>query len=334
MDFKEKNPGSNGDTSRGNVLKRLRNITCPYTGIRMINGSMMNRIIEKLNACGNLKEKLYLIQRYAACLQPVEHRIFDHFMYFVDSNPEAGLTECLSRRYPEHLTKLRLEEFKVIDSVDTKSSFLSSDTQLALRRVTAESRLRILENGNGGPFFKRKAFLSALESIQPKNPYEQRILSEIMNLALFLPTSGSSENAFVVKYSRRDEGDILRRLLIGSVATIEHVKPHSTGGKDSIGNFLLVSNNGNKYRENIPLSVYIDRNPGIPEYCQFHIEEIISAIHNGALKGNEGYPYKIKKTLFEESEGRILLDISSYCISEERAMQLEFESTRPRRSEQ
>ena len=172
-------------------------------------------------------------------------------------------------------------------------------------------------------FFKRKSFLYALENIKAKNPYEERVLSEIRNLALFLPTSGSSENAFIVKYSRRQERDVLIRLLIGSVATIEHVRPHSMGGKDIISNFLLVSNNGNKYRENIPLSVYIDRNPSIPEYCQTQIEEIISSIHRGAMKGNESYPYQIKNTLFEESEGRILLDLSSYRYSEKKAQELE-----------
>lgn len=323
MEYIEKATSTNGDTGKGNALKRLRNITCPYTGIRMISGSTMNRVMEKIDACGNLREKLNILSRYAGYMQPVEHRIYDHLVFFIDSNPGMGIADMLASRLSEHLAKLRLEEFKVMDRVDTESVILSPQTQMELRKVTTESRRRILNNNVGEPFFKRKGFLSALGEIKPSNPYEDRVLGGIMNLALFLPTSASSENAFVVKYSRREEEDILRRFLIGSVATIEHVKPHSTGGKDVISNFLLVSNNGNKYRENLPLSAYIDRNPGIPEYCQFHIEEVITAIHNGAMKGNESYPYKIKKTLFEESEGRILLDISSYGISEEKAAELE-----------
>ncbi len=323
MEYVEKATSTNGDTGRGNALKRLRNITCPYTGIRMISGSAMNRIVEKLNTCRNLREKLNILSRYAGYMQPVEHRIYDHIVFFTDSNPNTGIADMLASRFSEHLAKLRLEEFKVMDRVDTESALLSPLTQMELRRVTTESRRRILNNSDGDLFFKRKGFLSALEEIKPSNPYEERVLGGIRNLALFLPTSGSSENAFIVKYSRRDEEDVLKRLLIGSVATIEHVKPHSIGGKDVISNFLLVSNNGNKYRENLPLSAYIDRHPGIPEFCQFHIEEIITAIHNGALKGNESYPYKIRKTLFDESEGRILLDISSYRISEEKAAELE-----------
>ena len=324
MEYVEKATSSNGETNKGNILKRLQNITCPYTGIRMISSSTMNRVETKLGACKNLKEKLFILARYASNLQPVEHRIFDHIMYFIESNPDKGLADFFLSNYTDHLAKLKLEEFRVIDTVDAKSALLSAQTQMELRRETTNCRKQILDDGNGNLFFKRKSFLTALEGIMPKNPYEVRILSDIMDLALFLPTSGSSVNAFMVKYARRDEQDILRRLLIGSVATIEHVRPHSLGGKDVLSNFMLVSNNGNKYRENIPLSVYIDRNPNIPEYCQIQIEEIISSIQGkGALRGNESYPYRIRKTLFDESEGRVLLNLSNYQIPEEKALELE-----------
>ena len=301
---------NNGDTTKGNILKRLRNITCPYTGIRMISGSTMNRIETKLGECRNIKEKLFLLSRYASHMQPVEHRVFDHIVYFIDSNPDMGLSDFFSANYDYHLAKLRLEEFRVIDSVDARSSMLSTATQLELRRETTNCRSRILNNGNDS-VFRRRSFLSALENITAQNPYEERVLSEIKNLALFLPTSGSSEHAFMVKYTVRTEDDVLKRLLSGSIATIEHIRPHSMGGKNELSNFMLVSRNGNKYRENNPLSAYIDRNPNIPEYCQIQVNEIIEAIRKGALKGNEDYPFKLKETLFNESEGRILLDLSA-----------------------
>ncbi len=306
------------DTGKGTNLKKLRNITCPYTGIRMISGAEMNRIESRLESCHNLQEKMYVLAKYARNMQRIEHGIFDQISYFLDSNPEKNLTDFFSLSYSHHLAKLKLEEFNVIDRVDTKATKLSTQTQMELRKETTNCRNLILSS-NKNVFFKRKNFLNALQEIRAKNPYEERVLSEIRNLALFLPTSGSSESAFMIKYAGREEQEILRRLIIGSVATIEHVKPRSSGGIDKISNYLLVSNNGNRYRENIPLSIYIDRNPSIPEYCQIQIDEIINSIHKGAMKGNESYPYKIKKTLFEESEGRILLDLSGYGVSEEEA---------------
>lgn len=306
------------DTGKGTNLKKLRNITCPYTGIRMISGAEMNRIESRLESCRNLHEKMFVLARYARNMQRIEHSIFDQISYFLDSNPEKNLTDFFSLNYSHHLAKLKLEEFSVIDRVDTKAAILSAQTQMEIRRETTNCRNLILSS-NKNIFFKRKNFLNALQEIRARNPYEERVLAEIRNLALFLPTSGSSESAFMIKYSGREEQEILRRLIIGSVATIEHIRPRSSGGIDKISNYLLVSNNGNRYRENIPLSIYIDRNPGIPEYCQIQIDEIINSIHNGAMKGNESYPYKIKKTLFEESEGRILLDLSGYGVSEEEA---------------
>ena len=323
MENNDKHATAKEDTGKGVVLKRLRNIACPYTGVPMISGSEMGRIEEKLKECKSLKEKLFLLSGYAKNMQPVEHHVFDHIINFLDSNPDKGLMDFFTGNYEYHLVKLKLEELKVIDSVDTRSTLLSVQTQMELRKETTDCRNQILNSGTDEVFFKRKSFLTSLGNISARNPYEGRVLSDIMNLALFLPTSGSSVDAFIVKYSRREENEILRRIILGSVATIEHVKPHSKGGDNELSNFLLASNNGNKYRENLPLSVYLDRNPGIPEYCQIYIDEIIDYIHKGELKGNECYPYTISRTLFDESEGRILLDLSGYRISESEATELE-----------
>lgn len=322
MEDKDMPKAKKEDTGKGVVLKKLRNITCPYTGVRMISGSEMSRIEEKLKEDKSIREKLFLLSKYARVMQPVEHYVYDRIINFLDSNPDKGLMDFFSGNYEYHLIKLKLEELKVIDSVDTKSTLLSAQTQMELRKETANCRNQILSSGPD-VFFKRKSFLTSLGSIKARNPYEARVLSDLMNLALFLPTSGSSKNAFMVKYSRREENEILRRLILGSVATIEHVKPHSLGGVNELSNFMLTSNNGNKYRENLPLSVYLDRNPGIPEYCQIYINEIIDNINKGKLKGNECYPYTISRTLFDESEGRILLDLSGYRLSEFEATEME-----------
>ncbi len=60
-----------------------------------------------------------------------------------------------------------------------------------------------------------------------------------------------------------------------------------------------------------------------PRVLQLQIEEIISSIHKGALRGSETYPYKIRRTLSEESETRIMLNLSNYQIPEAKAEELE-----------
>ena len=70
-------------------------------------------------------------------------------------------------------------------------------------------------------------------------------------------------------------------------------------------------------KENLP--IYIKRFSEIPTYMQQYIDDVIEEIHCGKMQGNETYPYKIKKKLFEVSEGRILISLSKYKYSEEEA---------------
>ena len=130
-----------------------------------------------------------------------------------------------------------------------------------------------------------------MEEIIPKEN-EKDIFNNIKNKALFLPTSESSRNAFVVKYSKRNQVEIVRRIFIASTGSIEHITPASHGGLNTIGNFILTTASGNRYRENMPLTEYIKRFPKIPVYMQMYVDDIIEEIHNGGLKGNETYPYK------------------------------------------
>ena len=88
---------------------------------------------------------------------------------------------------------------------------------------------------------------------------------------------------------------------------------------DTIGNFLLTTADGNRYRENMPLTEYIKRHPNIPMYAQQYIDDVIRNIDEGALKGNETYPYKIKRKLMEESNGRIMISLTKYKYTEEEA---------------
>ena len=206
---------------------------------------------------------------------------------------------------------------EVLDDVDILTRKLSPQTAMKIREKTTKCRQIILNDYNHDTF-KRKIFLNSLEEIIPKDN-EKEIFNTIKNKALFLPTSESSRNAFVVKYSKRKQTEIARRLFIASTGSIEHIVPASLGGINAIGNFLLTTANGNRYRENMPLVEYIKRHPKIPQYMQMYINDVIREIHAGNMQGNETYPYKVKKKLMEESDGRIMISLSEYNYSEEEA---------------
>ncbi len=306
-----------GSTSAGKPLRKLKDITCPYRGIKIIPGTALRGFEKNLEKCHNSLDIVSLLGHYYDSLLPTEKSMYAIFKDFSQLNPDDDIRNCLQMIYTNCLTKLKLEELMVLDDVDIMSRKLSPGTALKLRAKTTKCRQIIIDNKQQDTF-KRKIFLNSLEEIIP-NENEREIFADIKNKALFLPTSGSSKNAFVVKYSRRDQIEAARRLFIGSTGSIEHVTPESLGGINTIGNFLLTTADGNRYRENMPLTEYIKRHPNIPIYAQQYIDDVVRNIHEGGLQGNETYPYKIKKKLMDESNGRIMVSLSKYKYTEEDA---------------
>lgn len=306
-----------GKTSAGKPLRRLKNITCPYRGVKIISTDVIKNFEKGLAKCKNAQDAVNLLIKYEDNMLFTESNIFSIFKEFAFSNPNDNLQNCLQMIKSNCLTKLKLEELEVLDDVDMIARKLSPQTALDIRTRTTKCR-QIIVGNRKTDCFKRKTFLSSLEEVVP-NENEREIFNEIKNKALFLPTSESSRNAFIVKYSRRTQMEIVRRLFIASTGSIEHITPASHGGLNTIGNFLLTSASGNRYRENMPLVEYIKRHPKIPQYMQMYVEDIIREIHNGNLRGNETYLYKIKKKLMEESDGRIMISLCNYKYTEEEA---------------
>jgi len=308
------------NTSAGNILKKLIDITDPYTGVKMLRGSKMTQIEKKLDNCNTIAKAVKVLSKYTDYMHETEKAVYERFKAYAAKKPNNTIPDFLKEAYEESITKLKLEEFLVLDDVDLISRELSPRTALALRKKTTRCREVILAN-NSEDTFKRKTLLKSLDEIPPL-PEELEIFERLKDRAIYLPTSGSSENAFIVKYATRSHAETAKRILRASVATIEHIKPDSLGGENILSNFILASSNANSYRSNMPLKKFIERFPKIPRYCQIYIEEIIQAIHKNTLKGNETYPYTVAKTLEKESDGKIILDLSSYKYTEEQAEQI------------
>ena len=311
------------NTSAGNVLKKLRKVKCPYFGVEMISGNELKKVEKYIDECTCVKDIVKVLSKYRHYMQDTEKKIYIKFVEISQKSPSITLTECLKLLYDEAIIKLKLEEFNVLDDVDKISLNLSPQNALLVHEKTTRCRQIILEN-NEADTFKRKILLSSLDEIKPNNKNdESKVLEKLKDRAVYLPTSGTSENAFIVKYVNRSQQEIAKRILRPSVATIEHIQPESLNGQNAIGNFLLASEGANSFRANMPLYKFIEMFPSIPQKCQNYIEQIIKFIHNGQLKGYEMYPYKVKQTLEKESNGKIILNLSNYKYSEIKALEME-----------
>lgn len=311
-------PNFRASTSAGNPLRKLKDIICPYFGVKMITSAELPRIEAKIDRCTNVTDIVKTLTPYKKYMQKVEKKIFKMFEAYSKFSPNSNLQNILRREYSQALVKLKLEEFNVLDDVDKISLKLSPELALMVHDKTTQCRQVILDS-NPQNTFKRKTLLEYLDEIKPKRA-EKKAFEELKDRAEYLPTSSTSENAFIVKYAERSQEEIGKRLVRASRATIEHVKPNSKNGQNAISNFMLTSANANSMRSNMPLSKFIDMFPNIPKNCQKYIEQIISILKNGGLRGNETYPFKIKKTLQKESGGRINLDLSSYGCTEKQAL--------------
>lgn len=175
------------NTSAGNVLKKLRNVICPYTGVKMISGAEIKGIEKRIDKSTNIKTGIGILSGYTDYMQNVEKQMFDTFKKYSETNPDGKFQDCLKKMYDDALAKLKIEEFLVLDNVDKISLELSPKAALAVRSKTTRCRQVILAN-RAEDTFKRKTFITSLDEITPSNPEEGKILKRMKDQALYLPT--------------------------------------------------------------------------------------------------------------------------------------------------
>lgn len=311
-------------TSQSAPLKKLRNMIDPYSGITMLSSNELSIAEKTLDKCKDAQSAVKVLSRYTKNMLPVEKEMFDIFKKYSKQVPNGSFVDCLNNLRPEAHKKLMLEEFDILDKVDDMSRNASPDLALAVRHKTTKCRDVILTDNPMKPF-KRKTLITSLDEITP-TPKEKKLFEKLKEQVEYLPTSGTSKNAFIVKYTDtvkpRTHEEIAKRLLRPALQSAEHIHPDSLGGANALGNFILTSAGRNSERGNMSLTKFIQKYPDIPTYMQTHAEQIIDNIHNGKLEGYEDYPYKLKKSLFKESDGIINIDLSSYKYSEEEAQKM------------
>lgn len=130
-----------------------------------------------------------------------------------------------------------------------------------------------------------------------------------------------------VKKKGYDDGKIVRYFIDPSIATFEHVKPKSAGGTVNINNGIILCSECNGKRSDTPYSEFIQYNPQMPYNTQKQIQQISELILQGRIAGDcKDWPIRIASTLYENSDGKINPDISSYCKKASRKFSKEVEN--------
>ena len=94
-----------GKTSAGKPLRKLKNIICPYRGIKIIPSGAIKHFENRLEKVRVASDAYELLGNYLENMLPTEKAIYAIFKDFVSINPDDNLQNCLqmkSQSQPRH----------------------------------------------------------------------------------------------------------------------------------------------------------------------------------------------------------------------------------------
>lgn len=290
-------------------FSHLQNIPCPCCGKIMIPPNLFSEKLTIENLSGTSRKAIKVLSEFKDSMPDIEKLCFEKFEKISKTSPNKTLAEIVKNLRDECLKKLKVNQFKVLQDINSMSANLSKSSAARIKTLLKESK-KIIDKDDPDHLFKRKAFINKLLNITSEIP-EKELGEKIHKKSFELDNSENDVNAFIVKYSQRSSSEIGQRLVSKAVSTIEHIKPQVNKGENLDKNYLLECAGCNNSRMAIPLDEWIKNvHPEMPENTQKHFDLIIDLINQKKIKDFDDYPIAVAKTLEEESKGLIKLDIS------------------------
>lgn len=156
----------------------------------------------------------------------------------------------------------------------------------------------------------RVQFTEKLVGLHKKGQIDEESWDKIINSAMQLPQTGNTAQKTFTQIQGRSSLGVFNTLLFESGQTIEHVHPHSRGGKNDTDNYLAECGECNHKRGNVSYLTWLKVHPEYPVNVQKHIEWFQQQIVDGNIgKEYDDYGTKIKQTLSKESNGIMELKV-------------------------
>jgi len=312
--------GTGADGNR--MRKRLGGMNCPCCGIKMLTQRDIKMALANPPDAPS-SDVIPILKRYEDQMHSVERDALYTLKVLSKENPNCNLRLLLDIVRDEHLAFLRDDEFRIIERIKCVGAFLSPDSKDKLEKTIQEAEDEILD-GDYDSAFKRRAFIGKIGDVISTLPEKDAALT-IFEIAHEMPRAGDNISAFVVKFSEknpatgleRNSHDIIRALMVPSLATVEHVRARSPlakngGGVNLMKNYIIECLRDNNMRDCMPFRDFVKKNPQFfGDNIQKYIDVIIERLNRGELRGFELYPLQISRTLRRQTKGIIKLDISS-----------------------
>ncbi len=299
---------------------KFQDMPCPCCGSTMIPAKEFMRIFieNKGNIPIKAKEVVEFLEPYKDKLHKIERACFNIIENVSKKNPDKNVQQILNELQKDSLQKLNISQFTVFNRIENLCKGLPKNEINDLKKYLKEARITVTnKNGKVTTSFKRKDFIKNIQKYSEKISYA-RIREEINEASLDLSSSRNDLNAFIVKYSKREPQETITRLVSSASSTIEHIIPKSPiegeNGTDSMKNLILECKDCNNEKGNIPLNEWIKEHPEMIVNVQNYFNYLIEIVNKGGLEDYSIEIPKVAKTLEEESNGKIKIDLSRLKI--------------------
>lgn len=282
-------------------------VTCLCCGKKMIDMAEISRMDAEGFFKGQSKDILKRLNDFESYMKPLERRVYHLLLKLQEQYPEKNLPKLLETKKQDIEAKLIKKQVNVFTKISNYCvKYLPGHKVDDLNLILENSYNDIY--GNSKTSFSRKKFIGLIYKFT--RDLDAKHQKKLLAIAEKLPTSQNLIEAFIIKYSRKNNREITMRLIQNSIGTIEHIKPRAEGGPDHIYNYAIECAEDNWARSCKPMIEQIQKHPDMPQNAQKQIDQIIDLVNEGKSKVDIEYVRQLKDALYRASGGIIDLDIS------------------------
>ena len=283
-------------------IKKLEDVPCPCCGQIMLTQNSIPKHVNRLNKAKGDKladriineEQPYLRSNERACAMMVAKEVKG-----TDLNLSAGMkkvAENLPKNFISHCCDTIMDAIVVCDEQLGENSEIASFLWNKAENLTSEKE------------YYRPTLTEELSKF--KSSISEEKYHKIEDAVMKLPLDFETVEKIFDATKNGNPTAIATKLYSPSLATAEHVLPHSLGGENKPSNFLSECAGCNNPRSSKPYTEWIKVHPEFLRNPQIYIEHVENRIINGELpESYDSYPVDIKKTLTKESNGHIKLTV-------------------------
>lgn len=290
-----------GGTS-GFKIKKLEDVPCPCCGQIMLTPESTEKHVKRLNMAKGNKLADRIVNEEAKFLRSNERAVA-----FMAANAAKG-TELNLAGAINKVSKNLPQNFNAYCQDVLMNAAIICDEKFGENSEPAKFLLKKADELADHEAFYRPDLTEEFAKFKGSMSHEQ--YHELEDTLMTLPLDYKNVSRIMEGASKEGSTQIARRLYAPSLATAEHVLPHSLGGSNKASNFLSECAGCNNPRSSMSYLEWFKVHPEFKRNAQVYIEHVEGRIVNGELPTTyDSYPVDIKETLTNESEGHITLKV-------------------------